>query len=160
MITVKKHLSGTLWPLLVMFVGCDAGNLPADGSDAGGDIPTTADSDVDADADSDSDSDADMDADGDIDIMVAEHTDQTGRTPAADNLTLWYENQADGALWLPHLIDIGDRSSHLGARAHDLDKDGDLDLVSIGWQQFNYLHLWQNLTIENQQTQQPQFGEL
>jgi hypothetical protein len=92
---------------------------------------------------------ADMDGDGDIDIVAAEHTDNGGRWEGAgepDNLTLWYENQNNGTGWLPHTIEIGNHSSHLGARVHDLDNDGDLDVLSIAWRQYNQLHLWRNLT--------------
>jgi hypothetical protein len=41
-------------------------------------------------------------------------------------------------------VDVGPRSSHLGARACDLDGDGDLDLVSTAWRQFRTLHAWYN----------------
>ncbi len=96
---------------------------------------------------------ADMDGDGDSDIVAAEHTDisrgrlQSRLQPVAqpDNLTVWYENQQNGRRWLPHAVEIGDHSSHLGVQVHDLDNDGDLDIVSIAWRQYKSLHLWQNL---------------
>jgi hypothetical protein len=36
------------------------------------------------------------------------------------------------------------RESHLGGRLADLDGDGDLDLVSIAYDDFAHLHLWRN----------------
>jgi len=93
----------------------------------------------------------DMDHDGDIDIVVAEHTDNDlGRwkpTGEPDNATLWYENKNGGNSWLPHFIEIGPHSSHLGARVNDLDNDGDSDVVSMGWMQYSQLHLWENLSV-------------
>ena len=93
----------------------------------------------------------DMDHDGDIDIVAAEHTDNDlghwKQTGEPDNVTLWYENQNNGDLWIPHLIEIGTHSSHLGARINDLDNDGDYDVVSTGWMQYTHLHLWENLSV-------------
>ncbi len=87
---------------------------------------------------------ADMDGDGDMDIITGEHTDQTGRDAASDTLTAWYENRGNGAAWIRHLIGSSSHSNHLGTQTQDLDKDGDLDVVSIGWQQFNAVDLWVN----------------
>lgn len=93
----------------------------------------------------------DMDHDGDVDIVVAEHTDNNlGRwkpTGEPDNATLWYENLDNGNSWIPHFIEIGPHSSHLGARVNDLDNDGDFDVVSTGWMQFKKLHLWENFSV-------------
>jgi hypothetical protein len=87
---------------------------------------------------------ADMDGDGDMDIVAAEHTDQQEKNGAPDNLTVVYENTDNGRRWIARPVDIAPRSSHLGARLCDLDGDGDLDIVSIAWRQYKYLHVWLN----------------
>lgn len=89
---------------------------------------------------------ADMDGDGDLDIIVGEHTDMRRRSIVLDNITLWYENQDNGRRWLPHVIEIGRHSSHLGARVVDLDGDGQLEVVSPAWRQYRQLHLWRNVS--------------
>jgi hypothetical protein len=91
---------------------------------------------------------ADMDGDGDVDIVAAEHTDQRDKKGAPDNLTAVFENVGGGARWIAHPIDVSNRSSHLGARVCDLDGDGDLDVASIAWRQYKYLHVWINYTGE------------
>lgn len=83
---------------------------------------------------------ADLDGDGDPDLVVGEHNlaqPQTARL-------LWFENlRGDGRSWLPHTIHTGDEH-HDGALAVDIDGDGDLDLVSIGWGH-DQLILYENL---------------
>lgn len=81
---------------------------------------------------------ADMDRDGDIDIVVCEH-----KGPK-EKLQIW-ENDGKGH-FTEHLIDEG-KESHLGARLADMDNDGDLDIVSIAWDDYQYLHLWRNDAI-------------
>lgn len=82
---------------------------------------------------------ADMDQDGDPDIVTGEH-----KGPA-EEVQIW-EN--DGrAHFTMHLVDKG-KESHLGTRLADLDEDGDLDIVSIAWEDFQYLHLWRNDAIK------------
>ncbi|MEM7571511.1 MAG: VCBS repeat-containing protein [Bacteroidota bacterium] len=82
---------------------------------------------------------ADFDQDGDQDLVTAEHKGERL------SLQIW-EN--DGAANFSKLeIDHG-KESHLGTQAHDVDGDGDLDLVSIGWDEPNYIHLWLNRAIE------------
>lgn len=71
---------------------------------------------------------ADMDDDGDPDVIVGEHD---LRNPERARL-LWLENRNNGESWLPRLIHQGDEH-HDGALVVDLDGDGDLDVVSIGW---------------------------
>ncbi|AEB11493.1 FG-GAP repeat domain-containing protein [Marinithermus hydrothermalis] len=81
---------------------------------------------------------ADMDRDGDPDIITAEHR-------GALRVVIW-ENRDHGTRWVPHPVDAG-KESHLGARVADLDADGDLEIISIGWDAPQYLHLWRNDAI-------------
>lgn len=78
---------------------------------------------------------ADIDEDGDQDILTAEHK---GPTLA---LQLW-KNDGHGHFSMEE-IDRG-KESHLGVQTYDMDGDGDLDIISIGWDQHQYVHLWRN----------------
>lgn len=77
----------------------------------------------------------DMDLDGDTDILTSEHKGE------ALSLQLW-KNDGTGYFERQE-IDRG-KESHLGTQPYDLDGDGDLDIVSIGWDQHQYVHLWRN----------------
>ncbi len=83
---------------------------------------------------------ADLDRDGDPDIVTCEH-----KGPA-EQLQVW-ENDGSGN-FNPHIIDKG-KESHAGARLADLDRDGDMDIVSIAWNDFEYLHVWRNDAIKD-----------
>ena len=78
---------------------------------------------------------ADMDHDGDIDIITGEHR-------GTEKLTVW-ENVNKGSKWIEHVISTG-KESHLGASVADLDGDGDMEIASIAWDDYQYLHLWRN----------------
>jgi hypothetical protein len=78
---------------------------------------------------------ADMDEDGDLDVITGEHRGKR-------RLTIW-ENINQGSGWIEHVISQG-KESHLGTRLFDLDGDGDLDIASISWDTYQYLHLWRN----------------
>jgi hypothetical protein len=71
----------------------------------------------------------DMDADGDRDIVVGEHN----LVEQANARLFVFENVGGrGATWTRHLVYKGDEH-HDGARAADMDGDGDVDILSIGW---------------------------
>lgn len=81
----------------------------------------------------------DLDHDGDIDIVSCEHKGTNYRR-------LIFENDGTGNFTL-HVPDSG-HESHLGSQLFDLDSDGDLDMVSVAWDHFQYLHLWRNDAIQ------------
>lgn len=86
---------------------------------------------------------ADLDKDGDTDIMTSEHK---GPDPV---LQIW-QNLGNGS-FSKHIIDCG-KESHLGTQLKDLDNDGDLDLISAGWDEHQYIHLWRNDAIYGEKT--------
>lgn len=78
---------------------------------------------------------ADLDQDGDIDLVTSEH-----KGPELE-LQIW-GNDGKGT-FSKFVVDRG-HESHLGSQVFDLDNDGDLDIVSIGWDQYKYVHIWRN----------------
>lgn len=70
---------------------------------------------------------ADMDGDGDTDVILGEHKG------AAQ--TLIFENGGNGGSWTPHGVGEGGSGidHHDGSHPVDIDGDGDLDIISIGW---------------------------
>ena len=84
---------------------------------------------------------ADMDGDGDPDVVVGEHNLDS---PADSGLYV-YENTGGGQAWARHLVYTGDEH-HDGAQLTDIDGDGDLDIVSIGWTHPNVV-IYENRSI-------------
>ncbi len=78
----------------------------------------------------------DMTGDGKPDIVV-------GETIGKLRLVIYENSGGDRPSWKKHLIDEG-KESHKGAMAVDLDGDGDLDLVSVGYFDYKSLHIWRN----------------
>lgn len=77
----------------------------------------------------------DLDADGDQDLLTAEHK--------GPNLSLQVWLNDGNANFTKQEIDRG-KESHLGTKAFDLDGDGDLDIISIGWDKHKFVHVWRN----------------
>ena len=91
---------------------------------------------------------ADMDADGDLDVILGEHTpDET----KARECSLYILENADlrATRWQAHAIHTGDEH-HQGAQTVDIDCDGDLDIVSVGWTHSRVL-LYENLAQSRSQ---------
>jgi len=73
---------------------------------------------------------ADFDSDGDPDVVLGEHRGKS------ENRVMIFENLDKGASWKQHIIDSDQKSvidHHLGTQTTDIDGDGDLDIISIGW---------------------------
>jgi len=72
---------------------------------------------------------ADLDNDGDMDVVVGEHNLDN---PTAARLLIFENRDGQGIQWQEHLVYLGDEH-HDGAQLTDLDNDGDLDIISLGW---------------------------
>jgi hypothetical protein len=81
---------------------------------------------------------ADVDGDGPVDVVVGEHNTAN---PKKGRVVL-YLNGGRGESWTPVLVDSG-LEHHDGTRFVDIDNDGDLDLISIGWTHGNVV-LYEN----------------
>jgi hypothetical protein len=71
----------------------------------------------------------DLDQDGDIDLVVGEHDPEMGEV----GRVMIYQNENQGGNWNAFQIDSG-LEHHDGTQFVDIDSDGDLDILSIGWQ--------------------------
>jgi hypothetical protein len=85
---------------------------------------------------------ADLDHDGDRDLVTGEHKGK-------DKRLFVLENDGKGR-FTSHVIDRG-KESHLGTLLFDMDGDGDLDILSIAWDEYRFLHLWRNDALTSAQ---------
>jgi hypothetical protein len=69
---------------------------------------------------------------------------QSKPAPGGIKLEVWAND--DQGHFTSQVIDR-EKESHLGGQLVDLDSDGDLDIVSIAWRDFKYLHIWRNDAI-------------
>ncbi len=72
---------------------------------------------------------ADMDRDGDFDVIVGEHN---MADPSSAKLYVFENTDGEGNSWAEHVVYTGDEH-HDGGQVVDIDGDGDLDIISIGW---------------------------
>lgn len=87
---------------------------------------------------------ADMDGDGDPDIIVGEHN---YNTPSTSRLLVFENQDGAGGSWRQHVVHTGDEH-HDGAIVVDIDNDGDLDILSLGWTN-SFVLLYENTAIVN-----------
>jgi hypothetical protein len=84
---------------------------------------------------------ADFDGDGDVDVVVGEHNKNA---PSTSKLFIYENADGQGGTWREHLVYTGDEH-HDGVEVVDIDNDGDLDIVSIGWTH-GRVHLYKNVS--------------
>jgi len=82
----------------------------------------------------------DLDGDGDVDVVSGAH--------GGKGEVMLYENGGGGMRWIRHSVDKGRRNldHHAGTKLVDLDADGDLDIVSVGWHNTT-ITIYENLAI-------------
>ena len=84
----------------------------------------------------------DMDNDGDLDVVTGEHN---MKNSSKAHLYIFENKDGKGTTWERHLVSTGDEH-HDGSRLVDIDNDGDLDIISIGWSH-NKVLLYENRAI-------------
>ncbi len=81
----------------------------------------------------------DMDQDGDVDLVTNEHK-------GSEHKTEIYLNDGK-ANFTPQLVGTG-HEMHLGALCFDLDSDGDQEIIGVGWDLYQSLHLYRNDAVK------------
>lgn len=97
----------------------------------------------------------DLDDDGDLDVVVGEHNLSD---PANASLYVYENVDGVGKQWDQHVVYVGDEH-HDGAHLVDIDGDGDLDILSIGWGHSNVI-LYENKAIDLIEAPQPTFADV
>ncbi len=87
---------------------------------------------------------ADMDGDGDLDVIAGEHN---LTEPSTARLFIFENVDGIGTSWSQYDVYQGDEH-HDGAKVVDIDDDGDLDIISIGWTH-NRVLIYENKAINN-----------
>jgi len=81
----------------------------------------------------------DIDHDGDVDLVTNEHKGTKHKTEVYLN---------DGkANFKAQLVGTG-HEMHLGAKCFDLDSDGDMEIIGVGWDHYQTLHLFRNDAVK------------
>jgi len=83
----------------------------------------------------------DMDQDGDVDLVTNEHM-------GTEHKTEIYLNDGK-ANFTPQLVGTG-HEMHLGAQCFDLDSDGDQEIIGVGWNKYQRLHLFRNDALKRE----------
>ena len=86
---------------------------------------------------------ADLDGDGDLDVIAGEHSPPK---PYDCRLLIFENTDGAGTNWSVHVVNRGDEH-HQGAQAVDIDCDGDLDIISVGWTH-NKVLLYENRSLK------------
>ncbi|RLD96414.1 MAG: hypothetical protein DRJ13_13630, partial [Bacteroidetes bacterium] len=83
----------------------------------------------------------DIDQDGDVDLVTNEHK-------GTEHKTEIYLNDGK-ANFTPQLVGTG-HEMHLGALCFDLDSDGDKEIIGVGWDRYQSLHLYRNDALKRE----------
>ncbi len=86
---------------------------------------------------------ADMTGNRIKDVILGQHYTTWGNPPTETDRKLRIFTSDGYGNFTEHFIDKG-IESHLGAKVYDLNGNGLLDIVNIGWSDFQYLYIWRN----------------
>ena len=84
----------------------------------------------------------DMNNNGALDVVVGEHNLSD---PTSARMLVYENADGVGGAWIEHVVSVGDEH-HMGAQVADMYSDGDLDIISIGWDHDRVL-LYENRAV-------------